>query len=156
MKIELIWVGKTKENYVKDGVEIFMNRIKHFSDFSIVEIPDIKNPKNYKPEQLKVKEGEQILKHTNGNTFILLDEKGKSFSSVLFAKYLENFEIRSTRKIQFVIGGAFGFSKEVYSKANGKISLSAMTFSHQMIRLFFVEQIYRAYSILNNLPYHNE
>lgn len=156
MKIELIWVGKTKEAYLKDGFKIYVDRLKHFTDFSIVEIPDIKNPKNYSPEQLKAKEGELIIKEASGNPLILLDEKGKQFSSVKFAKYLENWEIRSTKKLQFIIGGAFGFSPEVYNIAVGKISLSDMTFSHQMIRLFFVEQVYRAYSILNNLPYHNE
>lgn len=156
MKVELVWVGKSKEKYLKEGIDIYVKRLKHFVDFSIVEIPDIKNPKNYKPEQLKVKEGELILKHTEGNTFVLLDEKGKHFSSVEYAKYIENFEIRSTKKLQFVIGGAFGFSDAVYKACSGQLSLSKMTFSHQMIRLFFTEQLYRAYAILNNLPYHNE
>ncbi|MCL4122919.1 UNVERIFIED_CONTAM: hypothetical protein GTU68_035996 [Idotea baltica] len=155
MKIDLIWIGKTKESYLKAGISIYTNRLKHYTDFNIIEINDIKNPKNYSPEQLKVKEGELILAQTKGNPLVLLDEKGKHYNSVKFAEYLEQWQIKSTRKLQFVIGGAFGFSPNVYRAAVGKLALSEMTFSHQMIRLFFSEQLYRGFTIISNQPYHN-
>lgn len=155
MKIDLIWVGKTKDDYLKEGINIYLQRLKHFTNFQIVEIPDIKKAKNLSPEQLKEKEGQLILNQCKGNPIILLDEKGKHFSSLEFARYLENWQIKSTKKLQFVIGGAFGFSPEVYQASQAKLSLSKMTFSHQMIRLFFTEQVYRAFSILHNQPYHN-
>ncbi|MGK0388089.1 MAG: 23S rRNA (pseudouridine1915-N3)-methyltransferase [Maribacter sp.] len=157
MKIELKVVGKTAFDYLKTGVAIYEKRLKRYGDFSITIIPDIKNAKSLSEAQIKEKEGVAILKKIDKSPFvILLDDKGKMFTSKEFSSYLENKLMPSGKNIIFIIGGAYGFSDAVYARANAKLSLSKMTFSHQMVRLFFVEQLYRAYSIIGNEPYHHE
>ena len=157
MKIELKVVGKTAFDYLKTGVAIYEKRLKRYGDFSITIISDVKNAKNLSQAQIKEKEGVAILKKIDKSPFvILLDDKGKMFTSKDFSSYLENKLMPSGKNIIFIIGGAYGFSDAVYARANAKLSLSKMTFSHQMVRLFFVEQLYRAYSIIGNEPYHHE
>lgn len=157
MKLELKVVGKTAFSYLDEGISIYEKRLRRYCDFKMTIIPDIKNAKNLTKAQIKKKEGELILKKIEPNHFvILLDDKGKMYSSLEFSNYLEQKLLPAGRNVIFIIGGAYGFSEEVYQRANTKLSLSKMTFSHQMVRLFFVEQLYRAYSILNNEPYHHE
>lgn len=157
MKISLIVIGKTDASYFVDAINEYKNRLVHYIPFEMEIIPDIKNVKNLRKEQQKEKEGELILKMLQpGDYLVLLDEHGKSFTSMEFATYLERKMHVVSKRLVFVIGGPYGFSEAVYKAASEKISLSKMTFSHQMIRLIFVEQIYRAMTILNNEPYHHE
>ncbi|TFD98063.1 23S rRNA (pseudouridine(1915)-N(3))-methyltransferase RlmH [Dysgonomonas capnocytophagoides] len=157
MKISLLVIGKTDAGYFSQGIQEYENRLKHYLPFEMQVIPDIKNVKNLSEEQQKEKEGEFILKNLlAGDYLVLLDERGKDFSSLQFASYIEKKTHTISKRLIFVIGGPYGFSKAVYDKAAEKISLSKMTFSHQMIRLVFVEQLYRAMTILNNEPYHHE
>ena len=156
MKLEFWVVGKTSFAYLNEGMQLYEKRIKRYLPFESFVIPDIKNAKNLSQVELKKKEGQLILKKLEKNDLlILLDENGKTFTSIKFSKWLEQKLQLSARKIIFVVGGAYGFSEEVYARANGKISLSNMTFSHQMIRLFFLEQLYRALTITKNEPYHH-
>jgi len=156
MKIEFWVVGKTQFQYLKEGIEIYEKRIKKYLPFQTIVLPDIKNAKNLSSTLLKEKEGKMILeKIEKGDLLILLDEKGKEFSSEKFAFWLNQKLQHSAKRIIFLVGGAYGFSKEVYSRSDQKIALSQMTFSHQMVRLFFIEQFYRALTILNNEPYHH-
>ena len=156
MKISLIVIGKTDASYFVDAINEYKNRLVHYIPFEMEIIPDIKNVKNLREEQQKEKEGELILKMLQpGDYLVLLDEHGKSFTSMEFATYLERKMHVVSKRLVFVIGGPYGFSEAVYKAASEKISLSKMTFSHQMIRLIFVEQIYRAMTILNNEPYHH-
>ena len=157
MKIVLFVVGKTKEKYLLEGIYKYQRRIMNYINFEICEIPNIKNTKNISNSDLMKKEGDLILnKIQNSDYLILLDEKEKMFSSSSFAKKIQSWMLNGKKKIVFVIGGAYGFSQDIYNRANEKISLSRLTFSHQMVRLFFVEQLYRGYTILNNEPYHHE
>lgn len=157
MKIEFCVVGKTKAPYLKEGISIFEKRLVHYNPFSIEIIPDLKNAGKLKSHEVKEKEGEAILKRLkNEDYLILLDEGGKQFTSEEFANQVQSLLQKPNRKIVFQIGGAFGFSKKVYERANHKIGLSKLTFSHQMVRLFFVEQLYRAFTILKNEKYHNK
>lgn len=157
MKVTLLCIGKTDESFIKTGIENYLKRLRHYVHFDLSVIPDIKNAKHLTQEQQKIREGELILKQLhNGDFVVLLDERGKSFGSVEFAKYLEQKMIGSVQHIVFIIGGPYGFSDEVYRRAGQQLSLSKMTFSHQMIRLFFVEQLYRAFTILRGEPYHHE
>ena len=157
MKITLLAVGKTEDKYLIEGIEKYLGRLKHYIGFNFVIIPDIKNTKNLTQAQQKSKEAELILKQiSNLDTVILMDEKGKKYTSVLFADYLNKQMIGSVQQLVFIIGGPYGFDESIYKRANGSISLSDMTFSHQMVRLFFVEQLYRAFSILKGEPYHHE
>ncbi len=157
MKISLIVIGKTDASYFVDAINEYKNRLVHYIPFEMEIIPDIKNVKNLREEQQKEKEGELILKMLQpGDYLVLLDEHGKSFTSMEFATYLERKMHVVSKRLVFVIGGPYGFSEAVYKAASEKISLSKMTFSHQMIRLIFVEQIYRAMTFLNNEPYHHE
>lgn len=157
MRIEAWYIGKTAEQYLKDGCSIFEKRIKRFLPFEVVVIPDVKNGKNAAPAQLKQLEGEKILSKLGSDDFlVLLDEKGKQFTSREFASQLNRWTMLSHKRLIFLIGGAFGFSDKVYDRSNAKLSLSKMTFSHQMIRLFLLEQIYRGMAIQKNLPYHND
>ena len=157
MKIKLIVIGKTDEAYLRHGIELFQKRIFHYLPFDYQIIPDIRNSKNLSQEQQKNKEGQLILNQLSpGDELILLDEQGKSFGSVDFARFLEKKMIGGFKNLLFVIGGPYGFSTAVYEKANGRISLSPMTFSHQMARLIFSEQLYRALTILKGEPYHHE
>lgn len=157
MKIALLTVGKTDRDWVKQGMDIYMSRLKHYIPFSIIEIPELKNVSSLSKEQIKTKEGELILKNIRPNDdLILLDEHGKELSSVEFARLLQDKISYIGKDIVFVIGGAYGFSEEVYKRANSKLSLSRMTFSHQMVRAIFAEQIYRAFTIIKGEPYHHE
>lgn len=157
MKICLLVIGKTDEAYLQKGMELFLKRIPHYISFELKVIPDIKNSKNLSEEQQKEKEGELILQQTNtSDELFLLDENGTEFSSVEFARFLEKKMIAGNRRLVFVIGGPYGFSASVYAKATGKVSLSKMTFSHQMVRLIFLEQLYRAMTILKGEPYHHQ
>jgi len=157
MKITLLVVGKTEDKYLIEGIEKYLNRLKHYITFNLVVIPELKNTKNLTEAQQKAKEAESILKQlTNSDQLVLLDEKGKKYTSVAFANYLNKQMIGSVQHLVFVIGGPYGFDESVYNRANSSISLSEMTFSHQMVRLFFIEQLYRAFSILKGEPYHHE
>jgi len=157
MKIQLTVVGKTSQNFVQEGLDEFCHRLKHYIPFELYIIQDIKNTKILSKEQQKEKEGELILKNIQPEDYVvLLDERGKEFSSVQFAGYIEKRKHHVSKKLIFVIGGPYGFSQKVYDTASEKISLSKMTFSYQIIRLIFVEQLYRAMTILNNEPYHHE
>jgi 23S rRNA (pseudouridine1915-N3)-methyltransferase len=157
MRIHLLVVGKTNQDFVEKGVSEFVGRLKHYIPFEMEILPDLKNTKNFSSEQLKEKEGELILKFIqSGDYIVLLDEHGKEFTSLKLAEYLEKKTHTVPKRLLFIVGGAYGFSQKVYEAANEKIALSKMTFSHQMIRLIFVEQLYRAMTILNNEPYHHE
>ena len=157
MKIALVVIGKTDAQYFAQAIAEYTNRLTHYIPFEMVVIPDIKNVKNLSEAQQKEKEGELILKATQaGDYLVLLDERGKDFSSMQFSTYIEKKMHTVSKRLIFVVGGPYGFSESVYKAASEKISLSKMTFSHQMIRLIFVEQIYRAMTILNNEPYHHE
>lgn len=157
MKIKLLAIGKTDQKQLQLLIDEYEQRLKHYVKFHLEIIPDVKKAKNLTQEQQKEKEGELILsKIQNTDQLILLDDKGKQFTSVAFSKYLQKKMNSGLKQLVFVIGGPYGFSKAVYAKAQGKISFSTMTFSHQMIRLFVVEQIYRGFTILRNEPYHHE
>jgi 23S rRNA (pseudouridine1915-N3)-methyltransferase len=157
MKVQLLLVGKTTQDFVRKGVEEFCGRLKHYLPFELEIIPDIRNTKNFSFDQMKEKEGELILKYFQpGDFIVLLDEHGKEFTSLDFAGYIEKKTSIVSKRFVFVIGGPYGFSNKVYAAAQEKISLSKMTFSHQLVRLIFVEQLYRAMTILGNEPYHHE
>lgn len=157
MKVKLVCVGKTTKHFLIEGEEEYKKRLKKYISFEKIELRDLKNTKNFSRDQICEKEGEIILEKVLPNDFvILLDERGKTYSSVDFSSYIQQRFNRGGKNITFVIGGPFGFSEKVYQRANDKISLSKLTFSHQMIRLFFIEQLYRSMSILNNEPYHHE
>ncbi len=157
MKIKLIQIGKTDNSQLKNLIEVYQSRIKQFVTFESIVIQDIKNAKNLSSNIRKQKEGELILSKLPTSDFvILLDEKGREFSSREFADFLQKRMNSGIKNLVFVIGGAYGFSEAVYKRANQKIALSKMTFSHQLIRLIFAEQLYRAYAIINNHPYHND
>ncbi len=156
MKITLLVVGKTTDKYLIEGIEKYTKRLIHYCKFQIVEIPELKNTKSLSEEQQKEKEAELIAqKITATDHVILLDEQGKQFTSVEFSKEINKWMNQSVSSVVFVIGGPYGFDQKIKNRANAEISLSKMTFSHQMVRLFFVEQIYRAYSILKCEPYHH-
>lgn len=156
MKLTLVTVGKTDVPWVREGLQLYAARLQHYVRFEIKEIPELKNTGALSEEQIKEKEGALILKETEGTDMILLDEHGKECRSLEFAKEIQNRLNRGGRDICFVIGGAYGFSPDVYSKAAGKLSLSKMTFSHQMVRTIFAEQLYRAFTIIKGEPYHHE
>lgn len=157
MKIALLMVGKTTESYYIQAIDEYVGRLKHYISFELEVIPELKNTKSLQPEQQKEREGELIKKSLKpGDYIVLLDEKGKEFTSVGFSNYIEKKQHTVSKRLVFVIGGPYGFSNDIYELSNEKISLSKMTFSHQMIRLLFVEQLYRAMTILNGEPYHHE
>ncbi|MBQ4548450.1 MAG: 23S rRNA (pseudouridine(1915)-N(3))-methyltransferase RlmH [Bacteroidales bacterium] len=156
MKIVFLVIGKTDESYLDTGILKYIKRLEHYVPFEMKIIPDIKNRKTLTEEQQKKSEGELILSNINiGDDLVLLDENGKTFSSVAFSQWIEKQMNIGSKRMIFVVGGPYGFSKEVYAKAKFKISLSEMTFSHQMIRLIFVEQLYRAFTIIKGEPYHH-
>ena len=155
MKITLLVVGKTTDARLEALISEYQERLKHYVPFELAVIPELKNAKNLTFEQQKSAEGEMILRAVGKSQVVLLDEHGREYRSMEFAEYL-NRQMSSGQDVTFVVGGPYGFSPEVYARANGKISLSQMTFSHQMIRLLFVEQIYRAMTILRHEPYHHE
>lgn len=157
MKVTLLVVGKTVEKHYITAINDYLERTRHYLPFDMEVIPELKNTKSLSMEQQKEKEGELILKSLQpGDVVELLDEHGKEFRSVEFATWLERKMHTVNKRLVFIIGGPYGFSPAVYAAAQDKISLSKMTFSHQMIRLIFVEQLYRAMTILNNGPYHHE
>jgi len=157
MKIYLLVIGKTTQDFVRLGIDEFSGRLKHYLPFEMEVIPELKNTKNISVEQQKEKEGEYLLKSFQpGDFVVLLDERGKEMSSIQFSEYLEKKRQMISKRLVFVIGGPYGFSSKVYETVHEKISLSKMTFSHQLIRLIFVEQLYRAMTILNHEPYHHE
>lgn len=157
MKITFLSVGKTEEKYLNQGIDIYLKRLKHYIKLELVEIPELKNTKGLSKEQQKAKEAELISKKLTSTDFVvLLDEKGVELSSLQFADLLNKRMIASTQNLVFIIGGPYGFDNSIYQRANDKLSLSKLTFSHQMVRLFFVEQVYRAFTILKGEPYHHE
>jgi 23S rRNA (pseudouridine1915-N3)-methyltransferase len=157
MNIKLLAIGKTDNQALQTLIDDYTKRLSFYIKFELEIIPDIKNVKNLSESQQKEKEGELMLsKITPTDQLILLDENGTTFSSVGFSDYLQKKMNSGAKTLVFVIGGPYGFSDEVYQKAQGKISLSLMTFSHQMVRLFFIEQLYRGFTILKNEPYHHE
>ncbi len=157
MNIELIVVGKTDSKEVSALVDMYTKRINFYNKFNITYIPDIRNSKNLSEAQQKSAEGEAILRLLDdSDRVVLLDEKGSEFRSVEYAEWLQKRMNSGVKRLVFIIGGPYGFSPEVYSRSNEKISLSKMTFSHQIIRAIFTEQLYRAFSIINNSPYHHE
>ena len=157
MNIKLIVIGKTKSKFLLDGENEYKKRLKHYCKFSELIIPDIKNGGKLSKKELKEKEGNLILASIkNSDYVILLDDKGLELSSIGFSEFLNKKMVSSTNELVFVIGGAFGFSESVYQRGNIKLSLSKMTFSHQMVRMIFKEQLYRAYTILKGEKYHHE
>ena len=157
MKIELILVGKTSKSYFQDAIEEYVKRISRYISFDVKIIPDLKNSKNLSEKQIKESEGVAVLKQIDSSDYVvLLDDKGKSFTSKEMAIWLEQKQAQSIKKMVFVIGGAYGFSADVYTRTNEKISLSKLTFSHQIVRPIFLEQLYRCFTIINGEPYHHE
>ena len=156
MTIKLLTIGKTDNKHLQTLIDDYTKRLRHYIKFEFEIIPDLKKAKHLSEAQQKQKEGELILsKLSNSDVLILLDENGKQYDSIAFSNYLQKHMNSGIKQLVFVIGGPYGFSEEVYKKANGKISLSKMTFSHQMVRLFVVEQLYRGFTILRNEPYHH-
>ena len=156
MDITLLTVGKTDVSWVKEGLDLYVSRLRHYVPFALTEIPQLKNVSSLSRDQIREKEGELILKALRpADEVILLDERGKRFRSVDFARFVEGKTLQG-RNLVFVIGGAYGFSEAVYRRADGMISLSEMTFSHQMVRTIFAEQLYRAFTIIKGEPYHHE
>ena len=157
MKITLLVVGKTLNGAFKKGVDDYVERLSHYVGFKIECLSDVKTTKKTTPAQQKIDEGVSILNFVQkSDCVVLLDEHGKEFTSVEFAKFISKKEQSVSKRLVFVVGGPYGFSKDVYDRANEKISMSKMTFPHELIRLIFVEQLYRAYTIINNQPYHHE
>ncbi len=157
MKIELWFIGKTAFSYLDEGMSLYEKRLSHYLPFQSVVLPDVKNDKNFSTEQLKQKEGEAVLSRLKSDDLlVLLDERGKQFTSVEFSNFLDQKLQHGQKRLVFLVGGAWGFSAEIYQRANEQLSLSKMTFSHQMVRLFFLEQLYRAMTILRGEPYHNQ
>lgn len=157
MKALLIVVGKTVDSRIQSLVDDYKERLKHYLPFDMQVVPELKSTKNLSFDQQKEKEGELLLKAFQpGDVIVLLDEHGKEFKSTDFAAWIQKKQINVSKRLVFVIGGPYGFSESVYRAAADKISLSRMTFSHQMVRLVFIEQLYRAMTILNGEPYHHE
>jgi 23S rRNA (pseudouridine1915-N3)-methyltransferase len=157
MKITLLQTGKTDEKYISDGIAEYSQRIKKYATFEIITLPDLKNTKNMPVGAQKLKEGEMILKAlANEDYVIVLDEKGKDFRTLEFASHMEKIFQMPKKRTVFVIGGPWGFSGDVYARADMKLSLSRFTFSHQLVRLLFVEQLYRVFTVIKGDPYHHE
>jgi 23S rRNA (pseudouridine1915-N3)-methyltransferase len=157
MKVTLILNGKTDDDYIQKGITIFEQRLKHYLPFESIIIPALKNTKALSVEQQKEKEGELVLKYLQpADRLVLLDENGKEYTSLQFSAFVQQQMNSGIKNLVFVVGGPYGFSEQLYKRANAKLSLSKMTFSHQMVRLFFVEQVYRAMTILKNEPYHHQ
>jgi 23S rRNA (pseudouridine1915-N3)-methyltransferase len=156
MKIKLIVIGKTDESFLIEGIEKYTKRLKHYVSFELIVLPDVKQGSKQIIEKQKEEEGKMILSKIDNDYLILLDENGKEFSSEDFAGFLQKKMNAGIQTLAFVVGGPFGFSEEMYSKAKEKVSLSKMTFSHQMIRLFFTEQLYRGFTIIKGEKYHHK
>ncbi len=156
MKILLIAIGKTDEDYLITGIKKYVGRIGHYASFEMKEIPDIRNRKTLSEDQQKKAESFLLLSQLQpGDQVVLLDERGKQYTSVDFSETMEKWMASGAKRLVFIIGGPYGFAQEVYEKANSQMALSPMTFSHQMVRLIFVEQLYRAFTILKGEPYHH-
>jgi 23S rRNA (pseudouridine1915-N3)-methyltransferase len=157
MKIALLQIGKTSDKYISDGFDKYAGRIRKYSGFEIITIPDLKNTRNMPLTEQKIKEGEKICKLLFGDDYVvLLDEKGREFSTIEFSEQLGKIFMYAKKRVVFVVGGPFGFSEEASERADLKLSLSRMTFSHQLVRLLFAEQLYRVLSVINGDPYHHE
>jgi 23S rRNA (pseudouridine1915-N3)-methyltransferase len=157
MTIKLLTIGKTDDSALQKLIDTYVNRLGHYNKFELEIIPDLKKTKNLSVDQQKSAEGKLILDKLSASDFVvLLDENGKHLSSEGFSEYIQKRLNSGMKQLIFIIGGPYGFSEEVYSRAEGKLSISKMTFSHQMVRLFFVEQLYRAFTILRNEPYHHK
>jgi 23S rRNA (pseudouridine1915-N3)-methyltransferase len=157
MKISLLTVGKTDVKWVREGLDLYVSRLSHYVPFTLEEIPELKNVSALSRDQIKEKEGELVLKRIkDADELVLLDERGRELRSVELASWLQDRLARGGRDLVFVIGGAYGFSDKVYDRADGKLSLSRLTFSHQMVRTIFAEQLYRAFTIIKGEPYHHE
>jgi 23S rRNA (pseudouridine1915-N3)-methyltransferase len=157
MKIALLQVGKTSEKYLTDGISTFKERVRKYTAFEIFTIPDIRGTRNMPAREQKAREGEKVLQFFKSDDYIvILDDKGKEFSTIEFSSWLEKMFMSQKKRIVFVIGGAWGFSDEVYRMADMSLSLSRLTFSHQMVRLLFLEQLYRAFTVIKGEPYHHE
>jgi 23S rRNA (pseudouridine1915-N3)-methyltransferase len=157
MKVLLVMVGKTSGKWLQQGIDEYVNRLSHYLPFDIKILADVKNAGKFNPDSIKQQEGEIILKSLQGgDRVVLLDENGKNYSSRDFSGFVEKQMNSGVKRLVFVIGGAWGFSDDVYQRADNKLSLSPMTFSHQMVRLIFTEQLYRAMTILKNEPYHHD
>lgn len=157
MKVKLIAIGKTNAAYLREGEEEYDKRLRHYVAFETIYLPDVKNAKSYSEQQLKDKEGEVFLaKIERQDYLVLLDENGHESTSEAFAVYLDKQQMMSVKTLVFLIGGAFGFSEAVYQRSDHRMSLSKMTFSHQMVRLIFKEQLYRAFTIIKGEPYHHK
>jgi 23S rRNA (pseudouridine1915-N3)-methyltransferase len=156
MKIIFMTVGKTDFGFLNEGIDMYSKRITKYASFEMLSIADLKNTRNLSTDEIKLREGQLILKAIGTTDFlVLLDERGKQQSSPAFAQYIEQLQLRNTKQVVFLCGGAYGFSTAVYERANANLSLSLMTFSHQLVRVLFLEQLYRAFSILHNEPYHH-
>lgn len=157
MNIDLIVVGKTDSPQVASLIEMYAKRLSHYCRFSVITLADVKNTRNMAPSRQKQMEGEAILRDiADGDYLVLMDERGRQFTSLEYAEWLQKRMVSGLKRLVIVIGGPYGFSDDVYRRANEKISLSKMTFSHQIVRAIFAEQLYRAFTILNNEPYHHE
>lgn len=157
MKIVLLLTGKTSEKYIEEGMINFSNRLRKYAMFEIITLPDIRNTRNMPARELKIREGNKILQSLVKDDFlVVLDEKGKEFSTLEFSSWLGKIFALSKKRIVFAVGGAWGFSDEVFQKADMRLSLSRLTFSHQVVRLLFLEQLYRAFTVIKGEPYHHE
>lgn len=157
MKITLLAVGKTDDSRIEELIQVYAQRLSHYINFELQLLPDLKNTKNMSEDKQKQEEGKIILQQLETSDFVtLLDERGKRLTSLQFAELINKRSVSGLKRLVFIIGGPYGFSQEIYTRANSKLSLSDMTFSHQMVRLFATEQIYRAFTILKNEPYHHE
>ena len=156
VKVSFVSIGKTAEDYLRQGMSVYENRLKNYISLESIVLPEVKKTSGMSIDQQKILEGRAFLNLISGSdTVVLLDERGKPISSIEFSQYLQKQMLQSVKKAVFIIGGSFGFSDEMYNRANELISLSKMTFSHQMVRLIFLEQLYRAMTILKNEPYHH-
>ena len=157
MKVRVLFTGKTVDPWIRQGVELYAGRLRHYVSFELTELPDVRQTSSLSEEQIKVREGEVILKALRpGDHLVLLDEHGESFSSVGWARNLERKIAHLPKELVFVIGGPYGFSQALMQRSDGLLSLSRMTFSHQLVRVIFLEQLYRAFTILKGEPYHHE
>jgi len=157
MKITFLVLGKTDDKYIIEGISKYLSRLKHYVRFDLIEIPDLKNTKSLREDQQKAKEAELIQKALQPTDHvILLDENGAEFTSRKFSEFLNKKMVSGIQNLVFIVGGPYGFDESIYKLANSKISLSKMTFSHQMVRLFFIEQVYRSFTILKGEPYHHD
>lgn len=157
MKVKLICIGKTNQGYLQEGETEYLSRLKHYASVDKIEIPDLRDSRKLSTDQICDQEGKLLLsKIDKGDLVFVLDERGKSYTSLQFSDFLQKQFNRGGKNIVFLIGGAYGFSQEVYERAESRLSLSSMTFSHQMVRLFFLEQLYRGFTILKGEPYHHE